>query len=137
VTSGGGASTRRAAPSARSARRLALALLLVLPVSIAGIALDAAARRRARARDQAAISAVARRLPSSDLAFSGGARWLRFPTLEEPGAAFQDGPALPDPDPAGGAMAPPREAWAEETRGGASVPLVAPAGGAGGVVHTP
>ena len=94
----------------------ALLLLLVLPASIALIALDARARRHARGDDQIAIDAVARRLPSSDLALSGGARWLRFPSLEEPGAAFQDGPALPDPDPAGGAMAPPREAWSQEVR---------------------
>lgn len=96
--------------------KVAVALLLVLPVCVAGIGLDAAARRRARDRDTTAIDAVARRLPSSDLALSGGARWLRFPSLEEPGAAFQDGPALPDPDPAGGAMAPPRAAWVEESR---------------------
>jgi hypothetical protein len=96
-------------PSLRPLRPLLL--LLALPASIAVISLDAAARRRARAADQPAIDALAPRLPSSDLALSGGARWLRFPSLEEPGAAFQDGPALPDPDPAGGTMAPPREAW--------------------------
>jgi hypothetical protein len=90
--------------------------LLVLPASSVAITLDAAARRRARDREQPAIDAVARRLPSSDLALAGGARWLRFPSLEEPGAAFQDGPALPDPDPAGGAMAPPRDVWAKELR---------------------
>ena len=98
------------------ARSWAVVLLLVLPASIAVIALDAGGRRRARAEDQDVIDAVARRLPSSDLALAGGARWLRFPSLEEPGAAFQDGPALPDPDPAGGTMAPPREVWAEEPR---------------------
>jgi hypothetical protein len=95
----------------RAERRVAIALLAVLPVTVAAVALDARARRAARAADQPAIDALARRLPSSDLALSGGARWLRFPSLEEPGAAFQDGLALPDPDPAGGAMAPPREAW--------------------------
>jgi hypothetical protein len=58
-----------------------------------------------------AIDAVASRLPTSDLALSGGARWLRAISLEEPGAAFADGPALPDPDPAGAAMAPPVELW--------------------------
>lgn len=94
----------------------ALSLLLVLPASIAAIALDAGARRRERRRDEPAIRTVAPRLPSSALALSGGARWLRFPSLEEPGAAFQDGPALPDPDPAGGAMAPPRDMWSEEAR---------------------
>jgi hypothetical protein len=98
------------------ARALAYVLLAVLPVSLVVITLDARARRSLRARDQATIDAVAARLPSSDLALSGGARWLRFPSLEEPGAAFQDGPGLPDPDPAGGAMAPPREAWAAEAR---------------------
>ena len=97
-------------------RRSAVVLLLVLPATTAAIALDASARRRARAADQPAIDAVARRLPASDLALAGGARWLRFPSLEEPGAAFQDGPALPDPDPAGGAMAPPRDVWSAEQR---------------------
>jgi hypothetical protein len=97
-------------------RARALFLLLVLPAAISAIAIDAGLRRRARASDQAAIDAVALRLPSSDLALSGGARWLRAPSLEEPGAAFQDGPALPDPDPAGGAMAPPRDVWSRELR---------------------
>jgi hypothetical protein len=91
-------------------------VVLVLPVAIGLLAIDAGARRRARLADRAAIDAVAARLPSSDLALSGGARWLRSPSLEEPGAAFQDGPALPDPDPAGGAMAPPRELWSQEVR---------------------
>ncbi len=81
--------------------------LLALPIAIAIIGLDARARRIARARDAKAIGAMATRLPSGDLALSGGARWLRSPSLEEPNAAFADGIALPDPDPAGGAMAPP------------------------------
>ena len=97
-------------------RGLAYALLLVLPVSVVAITVDARARRAARGRDQPVIDAVAARLPSSDLALSGGARWLRFPSLEEPGAAFQDGPGLPDPDPGGGAMAPPRDVWSDEVR---------------------
>jgi hypothetical protein len=97
-------------------RRAAPLLLLVLPASIAAIAVDASERRRARDAEQGAIDALAPMLPSSDLALSGGARWLRFPSLEEPGAAFQDGPALPDPDPAGGTMAPPRSTWSLELR---------------------
>jgi hypothetical protein len=91
----------------------ALALLL-LPATIGVIGAHAASMRARRAREQAAIDALAPRLPSADLALSGGARWLRVPSLEEPGAAFADGPALPDPDPAGGAMAPPAAAWARE-----------------------
>jgi len=99
-------------------RGAAAALLLVLPASIALIGLDARARRHARARDLPAIVAVAERLPSNGLALCGGARWLRFPALEEPGAAFQDGVALPDPDPAGGAMSPPVAVWQEMSRRG-------------------
>jgi hypothetical protein len=93
------------------AKRIALLMILSPVLVIAGITLDARARRAHRAKEAPAISALARRLPTSDLALSGGARWLRSPSLEEPGAAFADGPALPDPDPAGGAMAPPVEAW--------------------------
>ncbi len=93
-----------------------MALLVSLPVSVAAISLDASARRRARARDQPAIDAIARIVPSSDLALSGGARWLRSPSMEEPGAAFQDAPAIADPDPAGGAMAPPIAVWSGAVR---------------------
>lgn len=92
---------------------IALALV-VSPLLVIAVLTADARMRRARARAaQPAIDAVAARLPTSDLALSGGARWLRSPSLEEPNAAFQDGPALPDPDPAGGAMAPPTGAWPE------------------------
>jgi hypothetical protein len=86
---------------------LALFMLVSPALVIALVTVDARMRRTERASNMPAISAVARRLPTSDLALSGGARWLRSPSLEEPGAAFADGPASPDPDPAGGAMAPP------------------------------
>jgi len=88
-------------------------LLASLPIVIAIIGVDARMRRADREKDKPAIAAVAKRLPSGDLALSGGARWLRTPSLEEPGAAFADGIAVPDPDPAGGAMAPPTEAWSK------------------------
>lgn len=88
-------------------------LLAVLPLVIVVIGLDAHARRARRALDRPAIAAMAGRLPSGDLALSGGARWLRTPSLEEPGAAFDDGIAVPDPDPAGGAMAPPVSVWSD------------------------
>lgn len=92
--------------------KVALALVLLsLPVAIGAITLDARGRRARRAERGSAISMLAVRLPSSDLALSGGARWLRAPSMEEPNAAFADGPALPDPDPAGGAMSPPSAAW--------------------------
>ena len=92
--------------------KLVAAILVLSPVLVvSGLAYDAHARRAASVRDNPAIDAVARRLPTSDLALSGGARWLRAVSLEEPGAAFADGPALPDPDPAGAAMAPPVELW--------------------------
>ena len=71
------------------------------------------ARNAARGSD-AGLRAVALRLPSPDVAFTGGARWLRAPTLEEPGAAQADGIAFPDPEPGGGALAAPRAAWATE-----------------------
>ncbi len=91
-------------------------MLFSLPVVLVAITAHARHARARRSAEQPAIVQLAPRLPSSDLALSGGARWLRMPSLEEPGAAFADGPALPDPDPAGGAMAPPREVWAAETR---------------------
>jgi hypothetical protein len=84
--------------------------------SLTGISLDAARRRRAADKDHAAVLAVVARLPSSDLALSGGARWLRSPSLVEPSAPFDLGPAVLDPDPAGGLLAPPREVWAQEAR---------------------
>ena len=93
------------------ARAIALACLVSPAVVIAVVSVDARARRAERAADAPALALVAARLPTSDLALSGGARWLRAPSLEEPGAAFADGPALPDPDPAGGVMAPPIEVW--------------------------
>ncbi len=91
-------------------------MLVSLPAAIALIGVHARYARARRAAQAGAIAELAPRLPTSDLALSGGARWLRAPSLEEPGAAFADGPALPDPDPAGGAMAPPREVWMRETR---------------------
>ena len=95
-------------------RAVALALVLSPIVVITTIAIDARSRRAQRHETAALLGVLAPRLPTSDLALSGGARWLRAPSLEEPGAAFADGPALPDPDPAGGAMAPPASIWAEE-----------------------
>ena len=93
------------------AKLLAIALIASPLVVIAILGADASMRRANARLQQPAVDALAVRLPTSDLALSGGARWLRAPSLEEPAAAFQDGPAVPDPDPAGGAMAPPLEVW--------------------------
>ncbi len=86
----------------------AAALVLVLPLTIAGLALHARSARLHRAGDAPVIDAVAVRLPGAGLALSGGARWLREPGLEESTAPFVDGIGAPDPDPAGAAFAPPR-----------------------------
>ena len=98
-------------PARASIAGFALALSPVVVIVV--LAVDARMKRADTAGLQPSIDALARRLPTSDLALSGGARWLRAVSLEEPGAAFADGPALPDPDPAGGAMAPPTGAWPE------------------------
>ncbi len=96
----------------RRAMRIAVAIMASPAIVIAIVAFDARARRLDKEAEAPAIDALARRLPTSDLALSGGARWLRSVSMEEPGAAFADGPATPDPDPAGAAMAPPVELWA-------------------------
>ena len=57
-----------------SARRIASILVLSPVLVITGLAYDAHARRAAAVHDVAAIDAVASRLPTSDLALSGGAR---------------------------------------------------------------
>jgi hypothetical protein len=91
--------------------RAPLAALALSALALAAVGVAARASERARAAEQPAIDVVAARLPSSDLALAGGGRHLRFPSLEEPGAAFADAPASPDVDPGGGAIAPPRELY--------------------------
>lgn len=100
--------------SSARARWIAYASLASPALVVALLSADARLRRADAADDAPALAAVAARLPTGDLALSGGARWLRAPSLEEPGAAFSDDPAIADPDPAGGAMAPPIEVWREE-----------------------
>jgi hypothetical protein len=87
--------------------RTPLSLLGLVTLALAGVAWHAHARAAERRQEQAAIEAVTRLLPAADLSFAGSARHLRFPSLEEPGAAFADAPASPDLDPAGAAVAPP------------------------------
>jgi hypothetical protein len=85
---------------------LALALITGLGLSLLAVGLDAGRKRAQRASDHGRIALVASRLPFADLALSGGSRWLRAPSVEEPTGAFADGPGVPDPDPAGAFLSP-------------------------------
>ena len=88
-------------------------VLASLPLSIVGIAAHAAHARQDELASRPSRLAAVRRMPSADFAFAGGSRHLRFLTLEEPQAAFADGPGLPDPDPAGGLIGVPKAAFAD------------------------
>ena len=105
-------------PGPRLALRapLALGLLAAGLLTAPTLALVAGQQRAAGHARQQADAPIGRVLPWPDLALATGARHLRFLSLEEPGAAFADGPASLDADPAGGAVAPPREVWAEHER---------------------
>ena len=92
-------------------RRAPLVWLGIEALVLAGVSLHAGVRQKSRAADGPAIDAVSRLVPGADLSLAGAARHLRFSSLEEPGAAFADGPASLDTDPAGGAMAPPIEIY--------------------------
>lgn len=94
----------------------ATASLAAAAALLAACTIHASRMRATAQRTDRGVRALARVLPAADVAFTGGARWLRAPTLEEPGAAQQDGIAFPDPEPGSGAMSPPRAAWAEEVR---------------------
>lgn len=84
---------------------------------LSGVAVHARVRSARRSDEERTIAAVSRLLPAADLALAGAARHLRFPSQEEPGAAFADGPASFDLDPAGGALAPPIDVYSSiETR---------------------
>jgi uncharacterized membrane protein len=85
---------------------VAVALSAALAVLVLVAGLDARRRRAQRAGQQVQIALVASRLPFADLALSGGSRWLRAPSVEEPMGAFADGPGVPDPDPAGAFLSP-------------------------------
>jgi hypothetical protein len=99
--------------------RHALAPLVALGVAFSAVlwaGLDARTRRTARAGEEHVVRETMRVLPGPDLALAGGARHLRFLSLEEPSAAFADLPASLDSDPAGGAVAPPIAVWTDEAR---------------------
>lgn len=89
-----------------------VASFLVAVAVLLGCALGPLTRRadpRAERRRAAAASA----LGVADLCLSSDARWLRHPSLSEPGAAFHDLPGAPDAYPAGMVLAPPAFLYGE------------------------
>lgn len=95
-----------------------LAIGAALLVGVGAMLLHAETlRARARSEQEGTERAAVVRLTGSpDLALSSASRWLRHPSLSEPGAAFADAPALPDVDPAGAAIAPPRALYRATAR---------------------
>lgn len=86
--------------------RWALAGVVAAALLWAGMLVDAATRRAGGV--DAASRAVVAATGLPDLALSSSVRWLRHPSQAEPGAAFSDGPATLDVDPAGALLGPPR-----------------------------
>lgn len=84
------------------------AAMLFLLTGTLAMLLDAAAQKRAQRARTVQVQTIVSLLGTADMALSGASRWLRHPSLAEPGAAFADAPALLDADPAGGLIAPPR-----------------------------
>ena len=78
-------------------------------------------RRRADARDETRRAAAASALGIADLCLSSDARWLRHPSLSEPGAAFWDLAGGPDAYPAGMVLAPPVSSYVESLGGGVGI----------------
>lgn len=76
-------------------------------LAITAVALDA--HQRSAAQSDEALRAFVHRTGSADLALSSTSRWLRHPSLAEPGAACQDGPPCIDTEPAGMAFDEARE----------------------------
>jgi hypothetical protein len=109
-------------------RRWPLIGLGIEALLLAALALHAEAREHRREADQPAIAAVSRLMPAADLSLAGAARHLRFPSIEEPGAAFADAPASVDTDPAGGALAPPAEVYSAVAPGETRRPSPQPLG---------
>lgn len=83
--------------------------LAALVAGLVGMLADAAARREAQVARGLYVHSMVRLAGWADLALSSSSRWLRHPSLSEPGAAFADGPALLDNDPAGACLGPPYE----------------------------
>jgi hypothetical protein len=89
---------------------------LLLATALVALVVHAHLARARRTAEAPGILTVVAALPSPDFALSGSGRHLRHVSLSEPGAAFADEVAIPDGDPAGGAMAPPRAIWVESVQ---------------------
>ena len=98
--------------------RIATFLAVVVAFFVAAVA---PLGRSPAARDEARRAAAASALGIADLCLSSDARWLRHPSLSEPGAAFQDLAGGLDAYPAGMVLAPPASAWADCAGGGARI----------------
>jgi len=84
---------------------------LLLALALSGVLTHATLSRATR---DAQRHPEVRVLPSASLVLSSRSRWLRHPLMSEPGAAFQDGPAFFDADPAGALHSPPRSLFRAE-----------------------
>jgi hypothetical protein len=81
-------------------------LLVLLVAGLGWVGADAERRREDRGAEQDRREAVVRVLGTADLFLSSSSRWIRHPSLSEPGAAFQETPAGLDMDSAGGVIGP-------------------------------
>ena len=86
-------------------------LLAFVSLLVAGVGVHAS-RRRVEAHALGPVRTLAARVVGPELAMFPASRWLRHPTRAEPWAAFSDGPAVLDIDPAGAIAPPPRALFA-------------------------
>jgi len=84
-------------------------LVIALAAGLLWVGDDAADRRVERSVRQDEREAGVRLLGTADLFLSSSSRWIRHPSITEPGAAFQEYPAGLDVDPAGGVIGPASE----------------------------
>jgi hypothetical protein len=89
----------------------------LLAVGVAWMLLDDAAQRAVQRERSPQVQSIVRLLGVADLALSSSSRWLRHPSVSEPGAPFAEGPAILDNDPAGAVIGPPHEVLATSVSG--------------------
>lgn len=101
-----------------------VAALALLAAGTLWMLRDAAAQRAARQGRTPQVQSIVRLLGVADLALSSSSRWLRHPSITEPGAPFADSPAILDNDPAGAMIGPPDEVLAADTNGPAGAAVL-------------